>query len=189
MSEIKPQDRMDANTNFENSIGWGVDVKNRVIRLSNDIEASMFDLVDAGLTELEAISKKAITVRISSYGGGCYEALAIIGRLERSKCKIITEGYGPVMSAALVILASGDERRLSRRAWVMHHEPSYGVEGRHNDMKHTINQMEREELERCRLMEEFTGTKASFWMAQGRNLDKYFSAEECLQFNIVDKLF
>jgi ATP-dependent protease ClpP protease subunit len=190
MSEnIKVQERTDNNSNFENSVGWNVDVKNRVIRITTDIDTELFDIVDAGLTELESISKKAITIRISSYGGGVYEALAIIGRMEKSKCKIITEGYGPIMSAATAILAAGNERRMSRRAWFMHHESSYGIEGRHNEIKHYVKQQEREENDWAKLMEELTGTNKNFWITEGKNIDRYFSAQECLQLNIVDKLF
>lgn len=176
-------------SNFETSLSWNVDIKNRIIRITKDIDHDMFDVVDAGLTELESISKKTVTFRISSYGGGVYEALAIIGRMESSKCKIITEGYGPIMSAATAILAAGDERKLSRRAWFMHHEASYGIEGRHNEVKNFVKQQEREELEWARLMEELTGVGTKVWLNAGKNVDKYFTPEECLQLNVVDKLF
>jgi len=177
------------NSNFETSLSWNVDIKNRVIRITKDIDHDMFDVVDAGLTELESISKKTVTFRISSYGGGVYEALAIIGRMENSKCKIITEGYGPIMSAATAILAAGNERKLSRRSWFMHHEASYGIEGRHNEIKSYVRQAEREELEWAKLMQELTGINSKSWITAGKNIDKYFTPEECLQLNIVDKLF
>ena len=66
--------------------------------------------------------EKAITIRLHSEGGSVYEALAIVGRIEKCKCQIITEGYGAIMSAATLILASGDKRRISRLAWFMVHE-------------------------------------------------------------------
>lgn len=188
MSDVK-QERIDANTNFENAIGWNVDIKNRVIRISTDIDNETFDIIDAGLTELESISKKTITIRICSLGGSVYDALAIIGRMERSKCKIITEGYGCIMSAATAILAAGDERRMSRLAWFMHHEASYGIEGKHKDIKNYVQQAEREEQEWSRLMEELTETPATVWLDEGKEKDHYFSATECLQLNVIDKIF
>lgn len=189
MSNEQKNDRIEHNSNFENSIGWNVDIKNRVIRLTTDIDTELFDIVDAGLTELESISKKTVTIRISSYGGGVYEALAIIGRMEKSPCRIVTEGYGPIMSAATAILASGNERRMSRRAWFMHHESSYGIEGRHNEIKHYVKQQDREEQDWAALMEELTGTPKQFWLTQGKTTDQYFTPQQCLQLNIVDKLF
>lgn len=187
-NDVKP-DRIDANTNFENAIGWNVDVKNRVIRISTDIDNETFDIIDAGLTELESISKKTITIRICSLGGSVYDALAIIGRMERSKCKIITEGYGCIMSAATAILASGDERRMSKRAWFMHHEASYEVEGSHTDVANYVRQAEKEEYAWAELMEEVTMVEKSFWLDHGTNRDRYFSSQECLNLNIVDEVF
>jgi ATP-dependent protease ClpP protease subunit len=177
------------NSNFETSLSWNVDIKNRIIRITKDIDHDMFDVVDAGLTELESISKKTVTFRVSSYGGGVYEALAIIGRMERSTCKIITEGYGPIMSAATAILAAGDERKMSKRAWFMHHEASYGMDGRHSENKNMVLQVEREEKCWASLMEELTGVSKNMWLTSGKNIDKYFSPQECLQLNVVDKLF
>jgi ATP-dependent protease ClpP protease subunit len=109
--------------------------------------------------------------------------------MEKSPCKIITEGYGPIMSAATAILAAGDERKMSKRAWFMHHEASYGIEGRHNEVKNFVRQQEREELEWAKLMEELTGVNKNTWLVAGKNIDKYFSPQECLQLNVVDKLF
>lgn len=188
MSDNVKQDRIDAN-NFENSVGWNVDLKNRIIRLSNDIDTETFDIIDAGLTELEAQSKKTVTIRICSPGGSVYDALAIIGRMEKSKCKIITEGYGQIMSAATAILAAGDERRMSRRAWFMVHEGSYEVGGKHSDIMNYVNQAEREENQWASLMEELTGTPKQMWLTESKAQDTYFSAQQCLQLNVVDKLF
>lgn len=189
MSTDVKQDRIDANNNFENAIGWNVDIKNRVIRISTDIDNETFDIIDAGLTELESISKKTVTIRICSLGGSVYDALAIIGRIERSKCKIVTEGYGCIMSAATAILASGDERKMSKRAWFMHHESSYGVEGKHTEVLNYVKQQEKEELAWADLMEEVTGVEKRFWLESGTSSDKYFSSQECLNLNIVDEIF
>jgi ATP-dependent protease ClpP protease subunit len=189
MSNDVKHERVDVNTNFENSIGWNVDIKNRIIRINEDIESKTFDTVDAGLTELESISKKTITIRICSLGGSVYDALAIIGRIERSKCKIITEGYGCIMSAATAILAAGDERKMSKRAWFMHHEASYVVEGKHTAVVSYVEQQHREEIAWAELMEELTCVGKEFWLENGKTEDKYFSPQECLNLNIIDDIF
>lgn len=187
IKQVTPNEQQ--STNFEVSLSWNVDIKSRIIRITKDIDHDMFDVIDAGLTELESISKKTVTFRISSYGGGVYEALAIIGRMEKSPCKIITEGYGPIMSAATAILAAGDERRMSKRAWFMHHEASYGMDGKHSENKNMVRQVEREEQQWANLMEELTGNSKNMWLTSGKGIDKYFSPQECLQLNVVDKLF
>ena len=92
------------------------------------------------------------------------------------------------MSAAVLILACGDERRMSRFSFLMHHESSYGLQGRHSDMKHEMKQMERMERLWSKWMEEFSTESAEFWYEKGKNTNLYLDAEECLKSGIIDKL-
>ena len=101
----------------------GIDLKNRSIRISEEIdEFETPAKIDAALTDMESHSKKGITIKIISPGGSTYGALAIVDRIRMSKCKIVTVCLGQVMSAASLILAAGDKRIIGRYAWVMHHE-------------------------------------------------------------------
>ena len=83
----------------------GVNFRDRVILIDDEITESSFALFDAALSEMERDSKRTVTIRINSPGGSVYDALAIIGRLTSSSCHIVTEGYGHVMSAATLLLA------------------------------------------------------------------------------------
>lgn len=167
----------------------GVNFRNRVITITGEISDDTFSLIDSAMTELEAQSRKAVTVRINSGGGSVYDALAIVGRLKDSPCMVITEGYGCVMSAATVILASGDKRRISQYSWFMHHESVYEAEGRHSQMKALVKQSEREEEQWSQTMASFTKKTASFWSKTGAHLDAYFSPNELLEFGVVDEVF
>lgn len=176
--------------NLEFSFNRGVDLDNRIIRLTEDIEDHHFDWFDSALTALESESKKTVTIRISSYGGDVYTALGIIGRMQNSTVsKINTEGYGKIMSAATAILAAGDKRSMSKLAEFMHHESSYGVEGRHSEIVHEVKVSERLSLKWSELMHEFTGIPAAYWLKKGVGNDFYISAEDCLELNIVDEVF
>lgn len=166
-----------------------VDFKNRIIKLSKDIDAEEFDRVDTALTEMESQSRAGVTIKINSSGGEVYHALAIIGRLKKSKCKITTEGYGHVMSAATMILAAGDSRHISKYAFFMHHEASYEVDGRHSFVKNEVKQKDKEEELWSKWMEELTKTPMKFWLKQGIGKDAYFSAEELLKLGVVDEVF
>jgi len=175
--------------NLDYSFNWDVDLSNRVIRLCGDIESDDFGIFDAQLTALEEISRKPVTVRISTFGGDVYAALAIAGRMKASKCKtIVTEVYGKCMSAGTLICVAGKYRKMSSLSYFMHHEAYYGMEGRHSEMKATLKQAEREENDWCSAMESFTGIPANYWKNEGVSFDKYFSAEECLQLGIVDEI-
>ena len=168
----------------------GLDLKNRIIRLTEDIEDHSFDWFDTAITALETENRKAITMRISCYGGDVYGALGIIGRMQKSKCKINTEGYGKIMSAATAILAAGSgTRSMSRLADFMHHETSYSVDGKHSDIQHEVKMSQNLSEKWCFLMFELTGVSKQYWATRGVGKDYYLTAEQCLGLNIVDEVF
>lgn len=150
--------------------------------------APWFDIIDAAMSEFERHSKATVTIRIHSEGGSVYEALAIVGRLRQSKCHVVTEGYGSIMSAATLILACGDKRRISEFAFFMHHESYYGVEGRHQSNMATVKHYEREERMWCKWMEDFTEKDREFWYQTGQHVDEYFDAEQCVEIGIADEI-
>lgn len=174
---------------LEYSFGYKVDFKNRIILISGDIDQEAFEVVEAALTEMESQSRSTVTVKINSPGGEVYHALAIIGRLKESKCKIVTKGYGHIMSAATMILAAGDERMISRFSFFMHHESSYGVEGKHSEIKNEVGQMEKEEQCWAQWMEEFTKKPKKFWLSTGVGKNSYFSPEELIELGVADEIF
>lgn len=167
---------------------YGVNFKERTITLSGEVDESMFILVDIALTEMESQSKSTITVRINSPGGSTYAAMGIVGRLMRSKCHIVTEGYGHVMSAATLLLACGHRRKISSYAWFMHHEASYGIEGRHSELKNTVAQVEREEKQWAEWMAKFTQKDAKFWEKNGVGKDAYFTPQELIELGVADEI-
>lgn len=198
---LKPRKNFDFNTksvsdakvtqlgiHLETLFDRGVNFRDRIITLTGEVEEPMFDLVDAALSEMESDSRKAVTIRINSPGGSTYEALAIIGRLKASKCKIITEGYGHIMSAATLILACGDERRISTYSWFMTHEASYEVTGKHKEIKNTVAQVEREETQWAKWMEQFTKKDEKFWKKVASDRDAYYSPEELLELGVIDEI-
>jgi ATP-dependent protease ClpP protease subunit len=165
-----------------------VNFKERVILINGEIEEQVFSLLDAALTEMESHNRQAVTIRISSDGGGVYDALAIVGRLKRSKCKIVTEGYGCIMSAATLILACGDERLISKYACFMHHEASYALEGRHSQIVAEVQQRQKEEELWAQWMAEFSKKSKKFYLEEAKFTDKYWNPQEILDFGIVDKI-
>lgn len=176
--------------NLEYSFNKGLDLNNRIIRLTEDIEDEHFDWFDSCLTTLESLNRKQITIRINSYGGNPDTALAIIGRMRNTTVsKINTEGYGVIMSAATAILAAGDNRKMSSLAQFMHHETSYSVEGRHSEIQHEVKTAQRLSVMWCSLMCDLTGVPKQYWLSKGVGLDYGLTAEQCLELNIVDEIF
>lgn len=170
----------------------GLDLENRIFKIVGDIDDIMFDYVDDCLTALEDLNKKAVTIRIHSEGGSIYSALAIVGRLKKSPCKIITEGYGSIMSAAVLILACANHRRISEYSWLMHHEASVHFEEgrsfRASELQAYLEQLKKEEIQWAKNMAKFTKKSTNFWLKEGVLIDKYFYASELLKLGVVDEI-
>lgn len=180
-------ERLDLNLKYQ--FEHGVSLQSRVIQLVGEIDSSKFELIDNALNELERYNNKAVTIRINSEGGSVYDALAIVGRIRNCKSRIITEGYGAVMSAATLILAAGTKRRVSEYAWFMHHESSYDTDGRHAEIKAIVEQKEREEEQWASIMAKLSNKPKSFWKKHGVLTDTYFTARELKEFGVVDDIF
>lgn len=167
----------------------GINFKSRSIVIASEITEELFQKIDGALTEMESHNKKAITIKICSEGGDVATALAVVGRLRNSKCKIITEGYGTVESAATLIFACGHERRISRLATFMHHESNYEIDrNRHSTIKASVNQAEKEEELWAVTMAQFSKKPASFFKSNGKHVDVFWTPEQLLEFGIADKI-
>ncbi len=169
---------------------YGIDLQTRTVKLIGDIDEDKFDLLDGQLSTLESINHGPITVKICSYGGSTHHALAIVARIRNSPCDIVTEGHGAIMSAATLILSSGDIRRMSAYSVVMHHEAAYEVAGAHSAVQNVVKQVEREEKMWARIMSQFTKKSVEFWYNSGKGgIDLYLTADESLEHGICDEIF
>lgn len=167
----------------------GIDLAGRSVQLYCEIDDAAFRFVDGALNILENQSRKGITIKINSMGGSVYDALAIIGRMKASPCKITTEGYGSVMSAATIILAAGNKRRMSEYALFMWHEHSYDAGGKHSEVKAWVAQFDKEEDQWATIMAKFTARPAEFWKSTGKHTDKFFNAQQLLELGVIDETF
>jgi ATP-dependent protease ClpP protease subunit len=175
--------------NLEYAFECNVNLKERVILLTGEVNDEMYQLLEVALTELESYNHQQVTIRINSEGGDEYAAMAIVGRIKRSKCKIVTEGYGQIMSAAILILASGKHRRLSRYTAFMHHEGAYDSDfERHSNKKAYVAHMEWMEKQWAKWMAEMSSKSEVWWYEQAKHTDKYWTPEQVLRYGVVDEL-
>lgn len=167
----------------------GINFNDRSIKLDGEVGADFcFWDFDNAMSELERHNKKPITLKINSIGGSVTEALAIIGRMKASKCKIHIEVYGEAFSAATLILAFGNKRKVSRFATLMHHEISYPVSGRHSGNINQVDQYKKEWSTWCDWLATCTKKPASFWMSKSKQ-DYFISPEEAVLFGLADEIF
>ena len=200
-SKIKKSLELSKNATIENKLTYvaqhlsfwfekHVNFEDRIIRLTGEIDEEKYNLVDSAMTEFERRGRSAVTVRINSEGGCTYQAMAIVGRLTSSKCDIITEGYGAIMSAATLILACGKEtkRRISKYSWFMWHEASYEYSGRVSEHDAQLKQVKKEESFWCENMAKITKKPIKFWKENGVGIDTYYTPEQLVALGVADEI-
>lgn len=140
------------------------------------------------IADLQIHAGRPVTVRITSHGGDPDIALAIVGLLSAHDAHVTTEVYGQCYSAATLIFATGDTRRMQKYSWVMVHEGAEAVEGNASTIKYTAKHMERSEAHWNAIMQELTGTDAKTWEKLNER-DTYLTADECLKLNLATEVF
>lgn len=179
--------RMKDSSHYENIFEYGVNFRERVIYLTEEINEGSLELIQKAFDEFDKDKDRPVKIEISSFGGSVYDMLGIIDRIKASPCHVITRGFGKIMSAATFILAAGDERYVGAHSWVMVHEMSDVVKGTvteiENDFKHSI-QLQKQMY---KMYETLSNGKVSAkqW-AKICERDYYLPAEKVLQLGLVD---
>lgn len=140
-------------------------------------------LVADGCTEIQ--------VRITSYGGCLYTALAIYDALRAASDAGVTitgRVYGVAASAATVVLMACDKREMTPKSEIMIHEPSCCIYGKVSEMQADLDSL-RECWERmCSIYAERTGRTAAE-IAAAHTSDVWYTSEQALAGGWVDAIF
>lgn len=163
------------------------DPATRTIFLTGEINAETYTQVQLALSFLQ-LSPEPITIQLNSGGGSVFNAIGIVGLMRASPNSICVDAFGLVASAATLILAAGDIRRMSEFCWGMVHCAQYGAGGRHPEVKAAAAQGEREEKQWATWMEKFSKMPAKFWLGAGLNTDLWLTPSECKKYGIIDKV-
>lgn len=169
---------------------YGVDQANRRIFLHSDIEEDTIRQVIKGIYLLESNSKdKPIEIYVGTLGGDEYEMFGLYDVIRDCESQIITIGVGKVMSAGILILAAGDERRSFPNTSYMVHDSSWGSD--------PIKRYEHEKIIKhtnilrskwSSLMRDRTGTETKIWLSMCKGPDEYFDAKKALKLGIIDRI-
>ena len=141
------------------------------------------------LNELRAIPpENALTISINSFGGSVYTALSIYSLLKNHKGQITFRIDGTAMSAATIITSVPNARVIMPRgAMMMIHKVSVGIYGNADDLKKTVEDIEKLEKNVLDIYAEKTGKPVDVIQAL-MDKETYFTAEEALEFGLVDEI-
>tara|TARA_A200000113_G_scaffold181975_1_gene168030 strand:+ start:3491 stop:4231 length:741 start_codon:yes stop_codon:yes gene_type:complete len=189
--------------------GSSQDKKPRIIPLIGDVSERMALEVISGLVTLretgikkvlsdptdinsEIVEKQLpIEMIVSTFGGSALDMFGICDMMKvvEQDCPIITTGIGKVMSAGVLILASGTKgaRQIGRNTRVMIHSI---VGGTHGDMHSIENEVEEMKWIQERyidvLASETDMTKRMIRKLLSKKVNIYLDAQQAVDYGIAD---
>ncbi len=165
-------------------------LKERVIFLTGQIYDEMAALICAQLLFLESEdSKKDISMYINSPGGVVTSALSILDTMRYIKCDVSTLCIGQACSAGSLLLCSGTKgkRYVLPNARVMIHQPSGGAQGQATDIEIHAREILNLRERLNQIYADNTG-KDIETINKAMERDRFMSAEDALEFGLVDKI-
>ena len=174
---------------FFKNLEWGINIRSNTMYLTYEIEQ---DTLYAVMTRFDNFVQhnedKDINLVLSSYGGDVYSMLGTIDYFKTLPVKVNTHCFGACMSAAAVILACGTGKRtMTRNSTVMVHEGSAFEAGKTSDVLKGADHLKKLLENINRILGEVTNKSQSFWEEVSKQ-DTYLTAEECLEYGIIDEI-
>jgi ATP-dependent Clp protease protease subunit len=165
-------------------------LKDRIVFIDGEINDLTADLTVAQLLFLESQDpEKDITIYINSPGGSVTAGLALYDTIQCIKPDVQTYCVGQAASMAALILACGTKgkRFALPSSRVLIHQPWGGAQGQASD----VSLQAKEILRLKRLTIDYfaqASGKAPEAVAADMERDFFMSAEEAMQYGLVDRL-
>lgn len=172
--------------------------KERNILLSEDITASSVKGIiekiidinnddDEKEEDYKNWERKPIKLFINSFGGSCYDGLALIDIIKQSKTPVYTISIGSSMSMGLWIYLAGHKRYVGEHATLMWHDVTTWVWDKTEGLKQELN-------EALRLSKMYCNEMVSTSMVKQETLDDYINrkaewyipADEAIRLKLAD---
>jgi ATP-dependent Clp protease protease subunit len=165
-------------------------LQDRIIFVDGEINDITADLVVAQILFLESQNPdKDISMYINSGGGSVTAGLAVYDTMQYVKCEIQTICMGQAASMAAILLAGGtkNKRFALPSSRVMIHQPWGGAQGQVSDIALQAKEIVRLKKLTIDYFALHTG-KPRDRIAQDMERDFFMSADEALEYGIVDSI-
>ena len=159
----------------------------RKIRLSGGVDEESFGAFCEALDAFEAESSQPVEFELCSGGGDAYIALAFAARMRTSPCQITVTVYGACQSAAVLILAAGNKRAMTKESWVMVHEDHGEISDKVTLMEVETHHLRAMEDQWAKLLAELTKASAKKW-AKLHKETTYLTPEQCVKLGLADEI-
>lgn len=162
----------------------------RIIYFGDMVYSDTANTAVAQLLFLNNVSEtEPINFYINSPGGYCSDGLAIYDTIKLINAPVYTTCIGECASMGAILLAAGEKghRRITKHSKIMIHQPIGGYNGCADDAEIYMN-----ELLKCKdviygLLSDDIG-KPKEQIIEDSKRDRWFTAEEALEYGIVDEI-
>lgn len=126
-----------------------------------------------------------IHLRINSYGGDVFAALATVDTIRSLKCRVYTYIEGAAASAATLISVAGSKRFIGKNSFMLIHQLSAICGG-------TFERLEDEQENNRRLMQSIKSIYKQYTKIPMKEIDAilkrdiWFDSDTCLKHGLVD---
>jgi ATP-dependent Clp protease protease subunit len=167
-------------------------LKERIVMLNGEVEDHMANLVVAQLLFLESENPdKDISLFINSPGGVVTAGMSIYDTMQFIKCDVATYVMGQACSMGSLLAQAGAEgkRYMLPNARHMIHQPSGGARGQATDIQIQAREIQKmkENLTKIYVKHNSKG-KTYDQLIADMERDFFMSAEEALEYGLIDKI-
>ena len=165
-------------------------LNDRIIVLSEEVNDVTASLVVAQLLFLEGQDpEKDISLYINSPGGSVSAGFAIFDTMNYIKCDVSTICMGMAASMGAFLLAAGakGKRYALPNAEIMIHQPLGGAQGQASDIKIAADHILKIRSKLNKILAEETGKPLEI-IERDTDRDNFMSAEEALEYGLIDKV-
>ncbi len=166
-------------------------LEDRIIFLTGEVNDQVADLIVAQLLYLEGRDpSKDICLYINSPGGSVSAGMAIFDTMNYIKCDVSTICIGMAASMGAFLLSSGTKgKRYSLpSSKIMIHQPLGGASGQASDIAIQASEI----LKTKKYLNEILAKNTNQPLSKieiDTDRDYYMSAEEALEYGLIDKVF
>jgi ATP-dependent Clp protease protease subunit len=163
----------------------------RLVILHCDVNEQSISSVMAQMLHLASQNHKPIHLVISTYGGSVDEMFTLYDTIKFLPCPVHTIALGKVMSAGVLLLASGEKgtRMIGRSARIMMHPISGGAQGNIFEIMNDVEESKRLQDQMVDAISKETKlSKVEIEKLMKKGHDVYLSPQQAIEMGIVDKI-
>ena len=164
-------------------------LNDRIIFISGEINDALSNSVVAELLYLDSISHEDIYLYINSPGGSVTAGLAIYDTMNYIESDVSTICFGIAASMAAVLLSSGTKKKrfILPNADIMIHQVLGKSEGQASDIEISTKRILNLKKRLNRILSKNTNKNIKT-IEKDTDRDNYLSAQEAIEYGLVDKI-